>query len=141
MHPDRIGETRLYGTSPLRGENKILTHRDISMYTQNKMRAKKKKNTPLSLEALTQASECLRTIAHPCRLRMIQLMLEDRHTVGELAEACEIQPHMASEHLRLMKICGLLKSDRDGRKIFYSVAEPHLASIIDCIETRFGGAA
>ena len=69
---------------------------------------------------------------------MVQMMLQDRFTVGALAEACGIPSHMASEHLRLMKRCGLLASERDGRCIFYSVAESHLADIVHCIEGRFG---
>ena len=95
-------------------------------------------NGLLSLEALSDAAECLRTLAHPHRLRMVQMMLHGKYTVGQLAEACEIQSHMASEHLRLMKHCGLLASERDGRRTYYQVAEPHLASIMSCIEQRFG---
>jgi hypothetical protein len=38
-----------------------------------------------------------------------------------------------------MQRCQLLTSRRDGRCIYYSIAEPHLASIMQCIETRFGG--
>ena len=95
-------------------------------------------NGLLSLDALADAAECLRTIAHPHRLRMVQMMLHGKYTVGELAEACEIRGHMASEHLRLMKHCGLLASERDGRRTYYQVAEPHLASIMSCIEQRFG---
>ena len=91
----------------------------------------------LSLEALEQAAECLRTVAHPHRLRMIQMLLHDDYTVGELAKACGIAPHMASEHLRLMKDRGLLTNQREGRRIFYAVAEPHLASLMACIEGRF----
>lgn len=93
----------------------------------------------LELGKLEQAAECLKTLAHPHRLRMIQMLLRGRYTVGELAEACEIPSHMASEHLRLMQRCQLLNSQRDGRCIYYSVAEPHLSSIMACIETRFGG--
>ncbi|MEX2303987.1 MAG: metalloregulator ArsR/SmtB family transcription factor [Bryobacterales bacterium] len=92
----------------------------------------------VSLEGLEQAAECLRTLAHPHRLRMVQMMLRGHYTVGELADACGIQSHMASEHLRLMKHCGLLASERDGRKTYYRVAEPHLASIMECVEARFG---
>jgi DNA-binding transcriptional ArsR family regulator len=91
-----------------------------------------------SLEGLACAAECLRTLAHPHRLRMIQMLLAGRFTVGELAEACEIAPHVASEHLRLMKDRGLLQSERDGRKIYYEVAEPGLANIMHCVEGRFG---
>jgi DNA-binding transcriptional ArsR family regulator len=93
-----------------------------------------------SLEALGQAAECLKSLAHPHRLRMIQMLLRGRYTVGELAEACLIHSHMASEHLRLLQRCGLLRSEREGRKTYYRIAEPHLANIMECIEARFGGA-
>ena len=49
-----------------------------------------------SLEALGQAAECLKTLAHPHRLRMVQMLLRGRYTVGQLAEACAIPSHMAS---------------------------------------------
>ena len=90
------------------------------------------------LEALGQAAECLRTLAHPHRLRMVQMLLQGQYTVGQLAEACELPSAMASEHLRLMQRCGFLTSEKDGRQVFYQVAEPHLASILTCIESRFG---
>jgi DNA-binding transcriptional ArsR family regulator len=95
------------------------------------------KLTPL--DALERAAECLKTLAHPHRLRMVQMLLRGRYTVGELAEACGIRSHMASEHLRLMQHCGLLRCEKDGRKAYYQIAEPHLASIMACIEGRFGG--
>ena len=93
------------------------------------------------LNALAQAAECLRTLAHPHRLRMVQMLLQGEYTVGELADACGVPSAMASEHLRLMQRCGFLTSDKDGRKVFYRVAEPHLKDILKCIEARFGGAA
>ena len=93
-----------------------------------------------SMEALSQAAECLRTLAHPHRLRMVQMLLQGKYTVGELAAACEIPSHMASEHLRLMQRCGFLTSEKDGRKAYYKIAEPHLANIMACIEERFGKA-
>ena len=100
--------------------------------------AAKAKIKMTDLESLGQAAECLRTLAHPHRLRMVQMMLQGRFTVGELAEACEIPSHMASEHLRLMQRCGFLAAEKDGRCVYYTVAEPHLASILNCIESRFG---
>jgi DNA-binding transcriptional ArsR family regulator len=93
----------------------------------------------LDWEGLGQASECLKTLAHPVRLRMVQMMLHSRYTVGELAKACEVPSHMASEHLRLMQRCGLLDCERQGRRTFYQVSEPHLKDMLSCIESRFGG--
>ena len=91
-----------------------------------------------SLESLGQAAECLKVLAHPHRLRMLQMLLAQSFTVTELAQACEIPTPMASEHLRLMQRCGFLTSKRDGRKVFYEVIEPHLKNILQCIEDRFG---
>lgn len=106
------------------------------------MSTKKDKSPKLTpLEGLAAAAECLKTLAHPHRLRMVQMLLQGRYTVGELADACSIPSNMASEHLRLMQRCGFLTSEKDGRNAYYQVIEPHLESIMTCIETRFGGKA
>ena len=94
------------------------------------------------LNSLGQAAECLRILAHPHRLRMVQMLLQGEFAVGDLADACGLPSAMASEHLRLMQRCGFLTSNKDGRKVFYRVTEPHLKNILKCIEERFGvGAA
>jgi ArsR family transcriptional regulator, zinc-responsive transcriptional repressor len=87
--------------------------------------------------AFSQAAECLRILAHPVRLRMVQLLLFGRFTVGELAEDCQVPDNVASEHLRLMQRCGFFYTEREGRRVYYRVAEPHLAQLMACIEGRF----
>jgi DNA-binding transcriptional ArsR family regulator len=89
------------------------------------------------MAGLTMAAECLKTLAHPTRIRIVQLLLHGRYTVGEIAEDCGIAENLASEHLRLMQKCGFFSRTRQGRRVYYEVAEPHLAQIIDCIESRF----
>lgn len=108
----------------------------IDRMTSQAKTASRPKLTPL--DAMARAAECLKTLAHPHRLRMVQMLLQGRYTVGELAEACGIPSHMASEHLRLMQRCGFLTSQKDGRKAYYQIVELHLASILSCIEARFG---
>lgn len=99
------------------------------------MVVKKKKLT--SIQGLVAAAECLKTIAHPHRLRMVQLLLSGEHTVGELAKACEIPSHMASEHLGKMRDRGLLQAERRGRATYYQISEKGLDGIMNCIEGRF----
>lgn len=89
------------------------------------------------MENMERAAECLRTIAHPCRLRMIEILLKEERPVGELADLCGIPSNAASEHLRILKDRGLLKNRRQGRKIFYVVAEPMLAMILNCVGKKF----
>jgi DNA-binding transcriptional ArsR family regulator len=91
------------------------------------------------LDTLAEAAECLKALAHPHRLRIVQMLLQGRYTVGELADSCGIPSHMASEHLRLMQRCGFLASEKEGRKAYYRITEGHLASLMTCIESRFGG--
>jgi ArsR family transcriptional regulator, zinc-responsive transcriptional repressor len=95
-------------------------------------------NEPAEMKNLQAAAECLRTLAHPVRLRMVQLMLQGEHTVGDLAKTREISSHMASEQLRMMQHCGFLNRRQEGRRIYYQVIEPSLEQIIKCIESRFG---
>ena len=92
----------------------------------------------LEMEALEQAAGCLRTVAHPHRLRMIQMLLDRSYTVGELAAACGLPPSSASEHLGKMRDRGLIVGKRQGRSVFYEIEEQGLSSIMDCIEKRFG---
>lgn len=102
--------------------------------------SKQKKSTTKpdgSPAQFADAAECLRTLAHPVRLRIVQLLLQGRYTVGELAEDCGIPDNVASEHLRLMQRCGFFTSEREGRRVFYQVAEPHLQQLMNCIESRF----
>jgi len=92
---------------------------------------------PFDAQALLEAAECLKALAHPVRLRMVQLLLRGRYTVGELAAECDVPQNVASENLRLMQRCGFFTSEREGRKVFYRVAEPHLEQLMACIEGRF----
>lgn len=89
------------------------------------------------LDALAQAAECLKTLAHPHRLRMVQMLLRKTFSVGDLAQACGIPCSQASGHLRLLEHCGLLGRQRRGREVHYHVAEPCLQGILSCIEKRF----
>ncbi|GIX04065.1 MAG: hypothetical protein KatS3mg113_1071 [Planctomycetaceae bacterium] len=90
------------------------------------------------LAALERAAECLRLLAHPHRLRIIQLLSQKEFTVGEIAQACGIPAPMASDHLRLMQHCGFLSSVKRGRCVYYRIVESHLTNLLSCIEGRFG---
>ena len=64
----------------------------------------------MELEVLAKAAECLRVLARRVRLRMVQMLLRDSYSVGELADVCDVASHVASEHLRLMQHCGFCRN-------------------------------
>ena len=100
---------------------------------------RKRPHAQLDFDSLTAAAECLKTLAHPSRLQIVQLLLSgERYSVGDLADACDLSQPATSDHLRLMQRCGFLTSEREGRTVYYSVTEPHLAELLKCIQGRFG---
>ena len=100
---------------------------------------KKRNIKQLDIEALTLAAECLKALAHPSRLQIVQLLMSGkRYSVNDLANACDLTQPTTSDHLRLMQRCGFLTSKRDGRTVFYEIMEHHLHEIMDCIQKRFG---
>jgi len=90
----------------------------------------------LPMDALSEAAACLRIMAHPLRLRIVDLLLQKELAVHEIADLCGERPHQVCEHLRLMQTGGLLTSRRDGRAVYYAIASPHLPALINCIRAN-----
>lgn len=93
----------------------------------------------LSEKAIEQAAECLRVLGHPMRIRMVEILVEGRRPVNELAELCKLPPHQTCEHLRLMRGHGLLASRREGRLVYYEIADPRLPRLLECIRSHCDG--
>lgn len=89
----------------------------------------------LPLELLEDAAECLKTLGHPVRLRMVEILMQGAFPVHRIAELCRLPPHQACEHLRLLKTHGLLDSKRRGRSVYYEIADPRLPQLMTCIRT------
>ena len=87
----------------------------------------------MPLDLLREAAEYLKCTAHPHRLGIIEILFQGNFSVDEIARLCELSQPATSGHLRLMEAKGLLKSRRDGRAVYYSVAAPQLKGIIDCV--------
>ena len=93
----------------------------------------KQKLKLLPIETLEQASECLKVLSHPARLRMVEILMQGKFAVHEIAELCELNPNQTCDHLRLLKGHRLLDSKREGRTVYYTIASPQLTGIIECI--------
>jgi DNA-binding transcriptional ArsR family regulator len=83
---------------------------------------------------LETAAECMKVMAHPVRLKMVNLLMTGDFAVHEIAEHCRISPSQACEHLRLLKGHGLLDSQRQGRTVYYQIVSPQLPGLIRCIQ-------
>lgn len=98
------------------------------------MKDQKMKIELLPDEFIEQAAECLKVMAHPVRLRIVNILMQGEYPVKEIAEICQVPPNVTCEHLRLMKGHGLLKSERRGKTVYYEINSPRLPGLIECIK-------
>jgi len=88
----------------------------------------------LEKEKLEKAAYILKTIGHPIRLAVVSILNEkDRLSVNEMCEELACEQSLLSHHLTNMRIKGLLKAEKEGQNVYYSLREKNLAGIIDCI--------
>jgi DNA-binding transcriptional ArsR family regulator len=101
-----------------------------------------KETTPKLLDewTLEQAAECLRIMGHPTRLRIVDILMQGEFPVGRIAAMCELPSHQLSEHLRMLKNCGFLASERRGREVYYHLDSPRLPALLTCIRKTCGRA-
>jgi DNA-binding transcriptional ArsR family regulator len=85
------------------------------------------------LELLEEAAECMKVMAHPVRLRIVDILMQGQFPVNEIAEMCDLPAHQMSEHLRLLKGRGLLDARREGRTIYYRIASKRLPALLSCL--------
>jgi DNA-binding transcriptional ArsR family regulator len=88
-------------------------------------------------ELMEHAAGCLKVIAHPVRLQMIEILLDHRLQVGELASLTGTPQNVTSEHLKRLREHGLISMEREGRYVYCRVIEPGLRSIIQCVQARY----
>lgn len=79
--------------------------------------------------------ECLSrlfsSISDPTRIRIVHALTEsDRMNVTELAERTDLSVSAVSHQLRLLRDRALLQAHREGRSVFYSLADDHLRALI-----------
>ncbi|MFZ1623375.1 MAG: metalloregulator ArsR/SmtB family transcription factor [Gammaproteobacteria bacterium] len=72
---------------------------------------------------LNQALSQLEAAAEPSRLRLLALLLPGEATVGDLVEVLGQSQPRVSRHLRLLSEAGLVESFREGRSIYYRLAD------------------
>lgn len=79
-------------------------------------------NNKVYFKKLEESSNIIKVLAHPMRIAIMKiLMANEKMSVTEIFEKLSIKQAAASNHLKLMKVCNLLISNRVGKKTYYSV--------------------
>ncbi len=85
-------------------------------------------------EKLQVSSEILRALAHPLRLKILEFIDEnDIINVNKIYNTLKLEQSITSQHLRILRLAGLVITERDGKFIHYRLDYNKLSSAMSAI--------
>ncbi len=84
-----------------------------------------------------EASDLLKALAHEGRLLILCDLLHGEKSVGELEALLSRRQASVSQQLARLKLEGVVSTRRDGRTIYYAIANDRVRSIIGALYTSF----
>ncbi len=76
-------------------------------------------------------TEFFKMLGNPTRIRILLLLMEQDANVSDLAEQLGMTQSAVSHQLNLLKSNKLVKRRRDGKMIFYALADEHVEMVIE----------
>jgi len=77
-----------------------------------------------------ELADMFRLLGEPSRLRIVLACLPAPMNVGAIAEQIGLSVSLVSHHLRLLRAARLLRADRQGKQVFYSISDEHVRCVI-----------
>lgn len=87
--------------------------------------------------AADEASDFLKSLASPVRLRILCMIIGREASVGELADSLGVRQSVASQHLALLRKDGLVKTRREGQTIWYALADDRVVRVMEVLQSTF----
>lgn len=75
-------------------------------------------------------ADFFRTLGHPARIRVLELLSEREHAVHELLAAIEIEQSNLSHQLAVLRRTGLVTQSRRDGQVFYAIAAPEIRDLL-----------
>ena len=83
-----------------------------------------------------KASEMLKALAHPTRLKIIAGLLKDECNVAKIQRNLGIPQSTISQHLRVLRNNGIIRARQEGAKRCYKVVDERARRIMQVIGER-----
>jgi DNA-binding transcriptional ArsR family regulator len=85
-------------------------------------------------EIQTRASLLFAALGYPVRLRIVQALIEQPRSVGDVSIKLGILQSSASQHLSVLSRAGIVKKEQQGAQHVYSIRGPRIKLILQLIE-------
>jgi len=75
-------------------------------------------------------ADFFKTLGHPARIRVLELLSEREHAVSEMVPEIGIEPANLSQQLSVLRRAGLVVARRDGLSVTYALTSPRIAELL-----------
>jgi len=107
---------------------------DISVTRQHEMdTASESVVAPLTLSDAELYARFFQVLSDPTRIRLLHLLIEapnEGRTVSSLVSAISAPQSRISTHLGCLRWCGLVQSYRDGKQVYYRIADARVRDLL-----------
>jgi DNA-binding transcriptional ArsR family regulator len=75
-------------------------------------------------------AEFFKTLGHPARIRILELLSTRDHAVSEMLPEVGIEPANLSQQLSILRRAGLVSAHREGLTVSYALTSPQVAELL-----------
>lgn len=80
-------------------------------------------------------AELFRTLGHPVRIRILELLCEEDHAVHQLVVKVAVEPSALSQQLGILRRAGLVRQQRIGGEVVYALVVPAVRDLLAAART------
>ncbi|MER5500013.1 MULTISPECIES: metalloregulator ArsR/SmtB family transcription factor [unclassified Streptomyces] len=84
-------------------------------------------------------AEFFKTLGHPVRIRVLELLSEREHAVSEMLSEIGVEPAHLSQQLAVLRRANLVVTRREGSGVYYSLANTQVAELLRVARTILSG--
>jgi DNA-binding transcriptional ArsR family regulator len=75
-------------------------------------------------------AEFFKTLGHPARIRILELLSEEEHSVGELMPKLGLESSHLSQQLAVLRRTGMVVARKQGNNVIYSIASKDMSELL-----------
>jgi ArsR family transcriptional regulator len=75
-------------------------------------------------------AEFFKTLGHPVRIRVLELLGQREHAVSEMLPEVGVEAANLSQQLAVLRRAGLVANRKEGSAVYYSLTTPQLADLL-----------
>ncbi|RMD49151.1 MAG: transcriptional regulator [Alphaproteobacteria bacterium] len=84
-----------------------------------------------------EAAVLMKALSNPCRLMILCLLADGEKSVHELEERLAVRQPTVSQHLARLRAEGFVATRREGRQIYYRLADERVRRVLDALYAAY----